>query len=113
METDAGDILTEMIMCTRKVGTISLIGVYNNTVNHFPIGPMMEKHLTVTGGQSFTQKHWKMCLVKVRSGEMDPTFVVSHHLKLSQAPDYYKLFDNKENGALKCFLRPDNVTELH
>jgi threonine dehydrogenase-like Zn-dependent dehydrogenase len=103
LETDAGDILTEMITCTRKAGTISIIGVYNNTVNHFPIGPMMEKHLTVTGGQSYTQKHWKFCLDKIRSGEMDPSFVVSHNLTLSQVPDYYKQFDEKEGGALKCF----------
>jgi threonine dehydrogenase-like Zn-dependent dehydrogenase len=110
LETDAGDILTEMITCTRKAGTISIIGVYNNTVNHFPIGPMMEKHLTITGGQSFTQKHWKFCLDKIRSGEFDPTFVISHYLTLSQVPDFYKQFDDKEAGALKCFVRPENFT---
>ena len=101
----------ETITCTRKVGTIALIGVDNNTVNHLPIGPMMEKHLTGTGGQSFTQKHCQMCLEKVRSGEMGPTFVVSHHLKWSQAPDDDNLFEKKANGAWKCFLRPDNVTD--
>ncbi|CAF1205384.1 unnamed protein product [Rotaria sordida] len=111
LETDAGDILKEMILCTRKAGTISIIGVYNNTVNHFPIGPMMEKHLTVTGGQAYPQKHWKMCLEKIRSGEMDPTFVVSDHIKLSQAPDFYKKFDDKAHGALKCFIRPDDIAE--
>ncbi|UJR21596.1 hypothetical protein I4U23_024678 [Adineta vaga] len=83
LETDAGDILTEMITCTRKAGTISIIGVYNNSVNHFPIGPMMEKHLTITGGQSYTQKHWRFCLEKIRSGEMDPNFVISHNLTLN------------------------------
>lgn len=110
LETDAGDILTEMITCTRKAGTISIIGVYNFTVNHFPIGPMMEKHLTITGGQSFTQKHWKFCLDKIRSGEFDPTFVISHNLTLSQLPHYYQQFDQKIDGALKCFVRPDHFT---
>lgn len=110
LETDAGDILTEMITCTRKAGTISIIGVYNNTVNHFPIGPMMEKHLTITGGQSFTQKHWKFCLQQIQLGEFDPTFVISHNLTLSQVPDYYQQFDQKQQGALKCFVRPENFT---
>ena len=111
LETDGGDILTEMIRCTRKAGTVSIIGVYNNTVNHFPIGPMMEKHLSIVGGQSYTQKHWKMCLDKIRSGEFDPTFVISHNLTLSQVPDYYKQFDQKEGGALKCFVRPEHFTQ--
>jgi threonine dehydrogenase-like Zn-dependent dehydrogenase len=70
----------------------------------------MEKHLTITGGQSFTQKHWKFCLDKIRSGEFDPTFVISHYLTLSQVPDFYKQFDDKEVGALKCFVRPENFT---
>jgi threonine dehydrogenase-like Zn-dependent dehydrogenase len=110
LEIDAEDILTEIIICTRKAGTISIIGVYNNTVNHFPMGPIMEKHLTITGGQSFTQRHWKFCLDKIRSGEFDPTFVISHYLTLSQVPDFYKQFDDKEVGALKCFVRPENFT---
>ncbi|CAF1214971.1 unnamed protein product [Adineta ricciae] len=71
-------------------GTIAIIGVYNNVVNHFPIGLMMEKHLTVVGGQFYAQKHWETCLDQIRSGEFDPTFVISHRLTLSQVPDYYK-----------------------
>ena len=111
LETDAGDILSEMIKCTRKAGTISIIGVYNNTVNHFPIGPMMEKHLTIVGGQSYTQKHWKFCLDKIRSGEIDPSFIVSHRLTLSQVPDYYRQFNKKQGGALKCFVRPEGFID--
>ena len=69
---------------------------------------MMGKHLTVIGGHFCTQKHWKTCLDKILSGEFDPNFVISHRLKLSQVPEYHKQFDNKDSGALKCFVRPDN-----
>lgn len=111
IEPDSVDVLKEIMNCTRRAGTISLSGVCSKTVHDFPIGLMLEKHLILTGGQSFTQKHWKICLEKIRSSEMDPTFIISHYIKLSQAPEYYKLFESKECGALKCFIRPDNFSE--
>jgi len=109
LETDSSDILNEMITCTRKFGTISIIGVYSGFTNHFAIGAMMEKDLTVKGGQSPTQKYWKMCLEKIRSGEFDPSFVVSHHGKLSEGPELYKNFYEKKEGVLKVFLRPETI----
>ena len=119
LETDSSDILTEMITCTRKFGYMSIIGVYVGTTNHFPIGAMMEKALHVagksssctvlrfSGGQSFTQKYWKMCLEKIRSGEFNPLIVVSHKGKLSDAPELYKKFYKREDGVIKVFLRPE------
>jgi len=106
LETDAADILTEMIYATRKCGTVSIIGVYAGFTNHFPIGAMMEKGLTVKGGQSPTQKYWKMCLEKIRSGEFDPLFVVTHRAKLSDGPQLYQKFYDKADGCIKVFLRP-------
>lgn len=49
LETDTADILTECIKSVRKFGTVSIIGVYSGYCNHFPIGAMMEKDLTVRG----------------------------------------------------------------
>jgi threonine dehydrogenase-like Zn-dependent dehydrogenase len=111
METDTSDILKECITCTRKAGIVSIIGVYVGTTNHFPIGALMEKSLHVTGGQSFTQKYWKMCLEKIRKGEFDPTIAVSHKAKLSNAPELYKKFYNREDGVIKLFLRPDGFPQ--
>jgi threonine dehydrogenase-like Zn-dependent dehydrogenase len=106
LETDSADIFTEMFRCVRKFGRVSVIGVYSGTTNHFPVGAMMEKGLTVRGGQCPVQKYWKMCLEKIQSGEFDPSIVVSHHGKLSAAPDFYKQFDEKSDGVIKVFLRP-------
>jgi len=105
LETDSADILTEMITAVRKCGTISIIGVYSGTCNHFPIGAMMEKDLIVKGGQSPTQKYWKMALEKIESGELDPTFIISHKAQLSDGPELYKRFYEKD-GVIKVFLRP-------
>jgi len=107
LETDACDILTQMITCVKKFGTVSIIGAYAGLTNHFPIGALMEKGITMNGGQCPTQRYWDICIEKMRSGEMDPTFVVSHKGTLSAAPELYQKFYNKENGVIKVFLRPD------
>lgn len=107
LETDSADILSEMIYTTRKFGNVSIIGVYSGYANHFPIGAMMEKGLNVRGGQSPTQKYWKMCLEKIMSGEMDPTFIITHRGKLSEGSELYDRF-NKKDGVIKVFLRPDH-----
>jgi len=105
LETDTADILSECIYCTKKFGNVSIIGVYSGYCNHFPIGAMMEKGLTVSGGQSPTQKYWKMALEKIRSGEIDPTFIITHKGTLSQGPVLYEKFYNRD-GVIKVFLRP-------
>jgi len=106
LETDSAAILTEMIHCTRKFGVCTIIGVYSGYCNHFPIGALMEKGLTMNGGQSPTQKYWKYCLEMIQKGEIDPTFVVTHRGKLSDAPELYSKFYEKKEGVLKVFLRP-------
>jgi len=105
LETDTADILSECIQSVRKFGRVSIIGVYSGYANHFPIGAMMEKGLTMQGGQSPTQKYWKMALEKIESGEFDPTFMISHKMKLADLPDAYSKFYNHE-GVIKIFARP-------
>jgi threonine dehydrogenase-like Zn-dependent dehydrogenase len=106
LETDSSDIINEMFTAVRKAGHIGLIGVYAGWANHFPVGAMMEKALYINGGQSFTQKYWKMCLEKIRSGELDPTFIITTRAKLSDGPELYRRFYERDTGIIKVFLRP-------
>jgi len=105
LETDTADVLTECIRAVRKFGIVSVIGVYVGLCNHFPIGALMEKGVTITGSQSPTQKYWKMALEKIKSGEMDPTFVISHKARLADGPILYEKFYNKDE-VIKVFIRP-------
>jgi len=112
LETDTADILTEIITCVRGNGRIGILGVYSGTTNHFPIGAFMEKGLTMRGGQSPTQKYWKYCLKKIQSGEMDPTFLVTHKGTLEDGPNLYKQFYNREGGIEKVFMRPVGIEKI-
>ena len=39
-------------------GKISIVGVYSGFTNHFNLGALMEKNLTVRGGQTPVQAYW-------------------------------------------------------
>jgi threonine dehydrogenase-like Zn-dependent dehydrogenase len=45
-------------------------------------------------------------LERVQRGEIDPRFVISHRLPLSQAPEAYKMFRDKEDHCTKVVLDP-------
>lgn len=104
LETDSMDILTEMILSCRKGGTLSLIGDYYMYGNSFPVGPMMEKGVRVHGSQVFVQKYWKDILRLIERGEFDPTFIITHHFSLDEAPEAYRVFDKKEDDCIKVLL---------
>lgn len=56
LEGDATDTVAAVIKATRKCGNIALIGDFFFNTNHFPIGALMEKTITLRGGQLMAQK---------------------------------------------------------
>ena len=56
LERDSSDTLSAMIKATRKGGKVALVGDFFFTTHDFPIGPLMQKALTVRGGQTWPQK---------------------------------------------------------
>jgi len=107
LETDTADIFKEMFTAVRPFGRVSVIGVYVGFANHFPVGAMMEKGLTIRGGQCPVQKYWKDLLEMVKDGTVDPSILVTHHGSLSEGPEFYKKFLDREEGILKVVLTPE------
>ena len=86
--------------------TVSVIADYAGMANNFPIGTIGMKHLRLESGQSPTQRIWKMALEKLRTGEYDPSFLVTHHMRLADVPAAYEKFYKHEDGMVKIFVRP-------
>jgi len=42
----------------------------------------------------------------IKQGRIDPSFVVTHRLPLSQAPQGYAMFREKRDGCIKVVLDP-------
>lgn len=106
LETDALDTISEVFRSVRKGGNVAIMGDFIGYGNHFPIGALMEKAVTVRSGQVHAQRYFKLVMEKMLSGEYDPSFMVTHKLPLEKAVEGYKIFDKKEDGAIKVALQP-------
>ncbi|MDB5259043.1 MAG: theronine dehydrogenase-like Zn-dependent dehydrogenase [Candidatus Taylorbacteria bacterium] len=106
LETDRPTALRQVIHACRKGGTVSIAGVYGGFVDKFPIGIGFNKGLTFKMGQTHVHKYIPLLLEKIEKGEIDPSFVITHRLRLEDAPKAYEIFRNKEDGCIKVVLKP-------
>jgi len=105
-ETERPFALREAIMSCRNGGTVSIMGVYGGLVDKFPIGALMNRGLTIRSGQCHVQRYLRPLLERILNGEIDPSFIVTHTLSLSDAPAGYELFKHKQDDCLKVVLKP-------
>lgn len=98
--------VAQAIMCCRKGGTVSVPGAYAGTADKLPFGAFMNKGLTMKTGQTHMQRYMKPLLAKIEAHEIDPSFVVTHRVKLEDAPNAYKTFRDKKDGCIKVVLTP-------
>ena len=103
---DRGHVLRQAILACRKGGTLSVPGVYAGFADSLPTGMMMNKALTIKTGQTHTHRYLKPLLERIEKGEIDPSFVISHRLKLTEAADGYQTFYEKKDGCTKIVLTP-------
>jgi len=106
LETDRPIALREAIMACRNGGTVSVIGVYGGFIDKFPMGSMMNRSITIRTGQCHVHKYLKPLLERIQNGEIDPSFVITHHMPLSQAPEGYAMFKDKQDECIKVVLKP-------
>jgi threonine dehydrogenase-like Zn-dependent dehydrogenase len=106
MATDRVHVVRQAIMSCRKGGTLSMPGVYVGAGDKIPIGAFMNKGLTWKTGQTHMQKYMPMLLEKIQSGEIDPSFIITHEISLDDAPKGYEMFKHKQDGCIKVVLKP-------
>ncbi len=106
LETDRPFSLREAIMACRNGGIVSVIGVYGGFVDKFPMGSFMNRSLTMKTGQCHVQRYMKPLLQHIQNGDIDPSFVITHQMKLEDAPLGYDLFANKLDDCVKVVLKP-------
>ena len=94
------------MMACRNGGTLSVPGVYGGFVDKLPFGSVMNRSITIKTGQTHVHRYLEPLLRRVQSGEVDPSFVITHRLKLEDAPQGYELFTEKEDECIKVVLKP-------
>ena len=105
-QTERPQAVREAILACRTGGTVSIMGAYGGFADKFPLGQMMNKSLTIRTGQCHVQRYLRPLYDRIRAGEIDPSFVISHTVPLEKAPEMYETFKNKQDDCTKVVLKP-------
>jgi threonine dehydrogenase-like Zn-dependent dehydrogenase len=106
MATDRPHALRQAIHACRKGGTVSIPGVYGAFLDKFPLGAAFAKGLTFKMGQTHVHRYMQPLLDKIEEGAIDPSFVITHRMRLADAPQAYATFKNQEQECIKVVLKP-------
>jgi threonine dehydrogenase-like Zn-dependent dehydrogenase len=106
LATDRLEVLRQAIHACGKAGTVSIPGVYGGFLDKVPIGAAFAKGLTLRMGQTHVHRYMRPLLALIEGGVLDPSFVVSHHLPLDDAPEAYRMFRDKAGGCTKVVMHP-------
>jgi len=66
---------------------------------------VMNRSLTIKTGQCHVHRYMKPLLERIQKGEIDPTFIITHRMPLEQAPEGYKIFNQKLENCEKIVLK--------
>jgi threonine dehydrogenase-like Zn-dependent dehydrogenase len=105
-ETERGHALRDAILGCRPGGIVSMMGVYGGLMDKFPVGALMNKGLTLRTGQCHVHRYLKPLYERIRTGQIDPSFVITHRVGLDTAPDAYETFKHKQDECVKVVLKP-------
>jgi 2-desacetyl-2-hydroxyethyl bacteriochlorophyllide A dehydrogenase len=97
------DALDLACRLARKAGTVSATGVYAERIE-LHMGVVWIKALTIHSGHANVIGHLDRVIEMLSDGSLDPSPLVTHHMKLDEAPEAYRAYDNRE--ALKIVLTP-------
>lgn len=106
LETGRPVALRQAIMACRNGGTVSVIGVYGGFIDKFPMGSVMNRSLTIRTGQCHVQRYMRPLLDRIQRGEIDPSFIITHRMRLEDAPEGFAMFLKKQDDCVKIVLKP-------
>jgi threonine dehydrogenase-like Zn-dependent dehydrogenase len=103
---DRPTVLRQAIQACRKGGVVSFPGVYGGMLDKVPFGASFGKGLIFKMGQTHVHRYSEPLMKRIQSGEIDPSFVITHRLSLDEAPVAYRMFRDKKEQCIKVVLDP-------
>ncbi|MBN9230014.1 MAG: glutathione-dependent formaldehyde dehydrogenase [Legionella sp.] len=105
LSSSRAHVLREAIQCCKKGGTVSIPGVYLGNIDNIPFGAAMNKGLTFKMGQTHVPKYMKLLLEKILEEKLDPSQIISHQIRIDDAPQAYETFCNKQDNCIKVMIK--------
>ena len=96
------------VAAVRRGGTLSISGVYGGSADPMPMMELFDKGLTVRMGQCHVRRWSDELLDIVRTDEdvLGLEGLATHRAALDDAPDLYRVFQQKQDECLKVVLTP-------
>jgi S-(hydroxymethyl)glutathione dehydrogenase/alcohol dehydrogenase len=88
-------VIKWMSQSARKYSTLAIPGVYGSEYDKFPFGLIFNRELQIKLGQCPVKKYNEQLLHLIESGRIDPKPLISHTIKIDDAPKAYDMFDKK------------------
>ncbi|GEJ59038.1 glutathione-independent formaldehyde dehydrogenase [Anaeromyxobacter diazotrophicus] len=117
-QEDHTSVTEQLAEVVNPTGALGIIGVFlpqdpggkGQAAKHgeyqLPWGKLWEKGVQLGMGQT-PVKHYSLVLRDlIIAGRAKPSFIVSRHIPLADAPDAYQKFDRREPGYTKVLIRP-------
>ena len=107
VQLDKATALRECMASIRRGGTLSISGVYAGPIQMFELGDLFDMQIQVRMGQANVRK-WVDDILPLL-GDDDPLGtedLATHEMPLEDAPLGYEIFQRKQDGAIKCVLKP-------
>jgi threonine dehydrogenase-like Zn-dependent dehydrogenase len=107
LQLDRATALRESMSALRRGGTLSISGVYAGPIQAFPLGDLFDMQIQIRMGQA-NVRHWVDDILPLLNDE-DPLGtgdLKTHEMPLDDAPLGYEMFQKKQDGAIKCVLKP-------
>lgn len=105
---DRLDALRTAIGAVRRGGTISISGVYGGMADPMPMMELFDKGVQLRMGQCHVRR-WTDELLEVALAHDDVLGLeklATHRVPLDEAPEMYRVFQQKEDNCLKVVLKP-------
>jgi threonine dehydrogenase-like Zn-dependent dehydrogenase len=106
LQTDRPSALRQAMMAVRNGGVLSIPGVYGGFIDKVPLGSVMNRSVTIRTGQTHVQRYLKPLLERIVSGDVDPSFIITHRLRLDEAAEGYRMFREQQDECIKVVLKP-------
>jgi glutathione-independent formaldehyde dehydrogenase len=110
--------LNALVESVRPTGGIGVVGVFveedpgskdklaKEGQIAFDFGAFFEKGQHIGTGQCNVKAYNRYLRNLIHTGRANPSWIISHHLSLAEAPNAYKHFDSREKGWTKVILHP-------
>ncbi|MGE5313176.1 MAG: glutathione-independent formaldehyde dehydrogenase [Acidobacteriota bacterium] len=110
--------MNNLVKTVRPAGNIGVVGVFmpedpgaqdalaKKGELAFDFGEFWKKGQRIATGQANVKAYNRQLRDLIAVGRARPSFIISHELRLDEAPEGYKHFDERKDGWTKVVLKP-------